>query len=1706
MAEEAEESTPTVGVFPQANREVLKNLADARKLVTLERYAEAVRKIGEVLAIPEDCLVPDEKDGNLFRSLKTEAERLLEALPTRGRELYELEYGTTARQLLDEGIQKGDVSEIAAVSRQYFYTKAGEEAAFLVAMNHLDNQRPIPAAILFRKLYAHAAPRERFSPLLPILLAAAWEASGNGTEAEKLIQEAELEKTPGWKQLQVRGVSAEKLRAVELVRMLQEQFPKVSAGGDTVLRNWELFRGNVQRNATVQADMPVLSPIWRVSVPDNPEASAIVEVIRQYREEFELVDISATVPLVVGDTVLMRTLWNLTAVDLATGRRLWEVPSKDYTEVLNVLGASLSLPRASGESDQERLSRMVSLVKWRLWSEGIYGNLSSNGTLVFCVEDTLDNMVEGFAPQRTVRPMMGNATDTEVPVRPNRLAAYNIRSGKLIWHIGSTASRWSLPEPDTMFLGSPLPIGDELFVLGQQGGEVRLFALDAATGKTKWKQSLCLVAPGPQMLENVALSPSYANGILVCPTPNRTLVAVDIAAHAILWGNTYEKDDQAGKNSPLAGIPLGGGRGTSRQLMMLQPESRIDSSVLLAGDRVLYLPRDSQSLLCLNLSDGKEVWRKGVANFQYIASVTAQEVFLVRPNRFEKWALKDGTRMGEVALPDGEVSGFGFSNGKEYFLPMSGGSVMKIDLKTMGIVGVEKSPMGDVPGSLVPAGEWVLSQRVDSLDAFVQRKALEAFVKERYARDPNSPEAIVLEAMECWKNGDLPGAAALLRKGGDYTKKPLLAVLLEGIETDFAAFEGTREEIQELIRDPKEVLQLYPRLIIGMEKAGRYDEAMAECRKLFDVIQNTPKSMELREDDQSVGSADQWLGLHFANLIDKTDAVKKLAEGEFAELQEAFVKWHKRHEEPTFEQKIDAETASLLARYRATRIRFACLPFPEVMRNDFLTLLEKCGRFTELETFLLGEITDEEKRPAVYAQLVQRFAASPMPRAAVPYWKWLAKNVPGEKLLDGKTAEEWRNGLPEGDEIREAIAYQPAWKPGKMIVRQYSEGTSGGAKKGISHGHAHEISMELDEPVSLPFQEIQIGRTAGNPILCGSNAWGEKLWMRNMLVLPENATLPNTDQFSGDIPFSHNATLGHILFLGSSQTLMAVDLSDTARLSGDAKILWRWSSRPRQPDVPEHLQTLVKRIENKIPSFGIVSTFPTSLSGILSVSEDCVVFLNEGKITALNPTTGTFLWERNQKKENGGDYTWAFGNRLHLFLSDEMEMANIQVSMDLPETESVSLLLKEVSTKELFAAASDDSPRGKALQQFGKQFGLHDRSSLRVLDARTGKELGKKSFPFSPFRSEQVEIDGKILLSFGKSQAYGWYDIEAEKFVWLYLDMRNRQAPDWQGQGGLVKEQGLLVFLDAESRAEIRDLFTGELLGKTEPLLSGEQRKQNKKYCSWVHPDIDDGVLFTLSEIASEAPIDPDEDPEEPPEDDEKTKKDDVDIRLAPIYNVVSDEIHHASIFRFDRSGKMLWERPITEPGGWLLTAIPSKMPLVGLAWTKNVFQKKLGQNYVSQIFHFYDQRNGRMVLNMESNRASGSLQLCGIPKEQKIVMNLSNGSVEFLFTDEPFANDPPKVIRPDYSAEINAQKKQIAALENKLADLDKQIQTRTEEFQKREKPSPSDRMMFDNSIQQLERQKNICKNQLQTLARRLETLDQLQESTKQASEGKQAP
>jgi len=102
-------------------------------------------------------------------------------MPREGRELYELQYGAKARQMLKEALEASDASgwpgvveRVAAVLSH----RSGYEATFLLGLYYFDHGRAMLGARTLQRLAEAGQSMEEFEPALSLTMATCWLQAG----------------------------------------------------------------------------------------------------------------------------------------------------------------------------------------------------------------------------------------------------------------------------------------------------------------------------------------------------------------------------------------------------------------------------------------------------------------------------------------------------------------------------------------------------------------------------------------------------------------------------------------------------------------------------------------------------------------------------------------------------------------------------------------------------------------------------------------------------------------------------------------------------------------------------------------------------------------------------------------------------------------------------------------------------------------------------------------------------------------------------------------------------------------------------------------------------------------------------------------------------------------------------------------------------------------------------------------------------------------------------------------------------------------------------------------------------------------------------------------------------------------------------------------------------------------------------------------
>ena len=1207
--------------FMPAERGVILLLDRTRQLLAENRYSEAVQCLDRILSGSEDFFFKAETDSSVHRSIKTEARRLLGSIHPSGRQSYELQFGSLARSMLDEAVETGNMAAIAEVARRFFHTEAGYEATYLLGMHHMDHGRPLVAALTLRRLYDES-PRStstQYEPSLSLSMARSWLAAEMPEEAREALDALRESYRDRIITIEGRGVPLFGTND-DSVEWLLATLGTEKTSETPEPTNWKVRGGSPQRNAISKASRPLLSPNWSVPATDHPAVETLIHQLRRQQEEREEPLLPGLHPLVVDDVVLMRTATNLLAVDLETGKRLWEVPANDPFETL------LNPPLEGHVSRQPNIEAGLRL---RLWGDAVFGTLASDGRQVFAVED-----LQLPLPAIYTRGLMvpGNVRSSSASLlTSNRLAAFDLRSeGKLRWEIGGSHAE-KLPLAGAFFLGPPLPLLGDLYVLAEIDGEVRVLALDAKSGKLLWEQQLAVVdqTVHQDSLRRVSgVSPSYADGVLICPTSHHSIVALELTTRSLLWGYSYAELEHADEQRR--------GRFATFQHRLANPEERwTDSSLVVADGCVLATPTDSEQLHCLSLRDGKLLWHAPREDKLFIATVDHGKVVVATRKGLTALNLDNGEPAWKTPLAEcptnSQPSGHGFSDGELYYLPLTGSKLMIVRLATGNVEQVVRSRHGRTLGNLVCHKGKIVSQRADSIESYHQLEALRREVNERLATRPDDARALALRGEILWDDGNLNAAVDCFRKSYRMsdtlrTRTLFREAMLDGLKKDFAVYHAFRDEIESLLETADDWATFHRLIVNGWEAAGEYDKTLAEFRLLVDLDfrHSADEGIDL---DAQIGE-DYSVRQHRWIRTRLLDLAKAVPAGTRTEL----LRW--------VDEKLRSqqETSGPDEIGRALRY-FDGLPETRKYKETWIERLVADGRLTEAELALMQDV-----RPSsgdADSQTTERWVSllvnADRPADAASLLSEIETRWPDVPFGDNQSRRQWAvDYANRHDTIRQSRLQVP-WPRGLV-------------KTSLAESERENVALAYSGSYT-PFENTR-GRFFADLVIehrrhqdqqiVAKNASGQVEWRFSLSSISERERYPVNQVLTGV------DSCGHLLILSLGNQIIALD---TLAMTEDGTPTIAWHETLDQMDLlPQSRRNVPVQLRNGQNWLGAQN--PMAGGGHTSgttfvVGEHLVCLKRSRSCTALDPATGNVLWERSDMSAQ----SLVFGDDRHVLIT-----------------------------------------------------------------------------------------------------------------------------------------------------------------------------------------------------------------------------------------------------------------------------------------------------------------------------------------------------------------------------------------------------------------------------------------------------------------------
>jgi outer membrane protein assembly factor BamB len=1149
----ANEESESLGQFPY-DRALANTFDRCQRLLQQKNFADGLEGLDLLLGQEKDTALKPVKGNEKFRSLKREALLIIGGLPPEGLEAYRLQFGAIADKSLKASLTSGDPEQLTSVVRRYFHTTAGYQAALLLARHHLDHGRPLAAALMLQSLCDAVPARQLIGPQMLSLTALSWHRAGHTQRAAELL--ATVFKEAPQAQLTLAGKTVPSTTKVaDLTAWIQQNVGAVPSKTLAAAQQWAMFRGHPSRNATMSGGSPLLNARWFANVVDDPQMGLQLHEDRRNYLNQGIPTIPALQALAIDRYILYRTpnpTQPVVAVDFETGRVSWMVGQ-----------TSMSAGKGSFNRSKPEANQALSE---RAWTNLNYGGLSSDGARVFFIEESpstaqpIANINQRHMRMRGGWGWNGEGNNTIVQA-PNRLFACEIASqGKLQWVVGGVDSEMEPRLASATFLGPPLPLNGQLYVLAEIKQAICLVVLDGVTGKLQWQQELLLLDEQNQANFShwrriSGVSPTYAEGLLLCPTSTGDLIAVDITQRTLAWifqQKTFSNSNNNWQGSPIMQM-INNGTG-------LAPGSYWnEETAVVSGGHVIFTSPESDKLYCLDLMTGNQKWELQRQQNLYVGGIADNRVILVGRRALTSLKLDDKSAAWPTALqlPNGSVpSGRGFISQDFYYLPVSTGEVLKIDLRDGLVKARSHSSSGSIPGNLICYRGNVLSMSVDRLEKYAQADLLKTQADELLAKNPTDwrglgwrgeialdegrLDAAIADLRTSYttlqklpKNANDPTARDLNADDTDRTRGMLFSALKQQVASDYTKNRALLPELESLIGKDEERASWLRLVAIGSQQEGKPLEALKHFLALSDL---KPNSTDIEDIDlQYQVRRDAWIQSRLYEIWNSLSAVQRTEwDHDLAERWQAVT-------------EISPKSATPAVRRYVTLFGFH--PSANTARERLLTLL---GSEAPLESeSLLRQLEttgDAELKRRSLARLASLYQASGRNQAAANYYTLLRDKFGDQLCLEDQTGRQWYDSVPANSDVGQILRGKNAWPQGTV--------------EEVKSPVRNNPNDNNNQPqfVNIEIQGAAGGPLEGHQLLFDQNT--SMLLLRDgngRTELRFNMQQNNNGNFGINAPGVVATAHDHLLLLNIGWRLLAFDLLSQSKKSSATQLTQLWA-------------------------------------------------------------------------------------------------------------------------------------------------------------------------------------------------------------------------------------------------------------------------------------------------------------------------------------------------------------------------------------------------------------------------------------------------------------------------------------------------------------------------------------------------------------------
>lgn len=670
-----EDAVPTTGI------QVEPLLQGLQVALAEERWLDATQSFETVwqqLHVQEDQVPGVQFDGTRHlqpgehrsrAGARSQLRHIFQTAPLAFRQEYQRQYDSSARRLIQSALQRGDRQSVEALVSRYELCESSASAIRWLISDAMAHGNWMAAALLIQRLTAEPAAA---SPAMNLLLGEVWLRAGLESESEQAVRSAVRQAGFG-------ATVAWGSRTLQLPNSSEAVSGWLAA---------ELDIPSAGRSAQLsdQAGIPSrMAPAWEISTFQSavqPQLNDQLQLLE--RRVLALTDnhpLSPVRPLVVNDLVICQAVGTLQAVNRFNGELVWE--SSQFNRQLL---AALQLAAAADRG--QRFLSLADMVLRESPRNHVRGQMTTDGRLLYCVEETTQGLNTRFA---------GTASSLQ-DRHQNVLRVYEVATGRLLGQAGDfagvDASAATDPLAGMYFLGAPLLLQDRVLVLAEDQHGIHLLDLRFQSASAEPGAELRPVIADRQLLSIPlyelpvhplrrlsGVTPRFSGGMIICHVCDEQIIGLSAADLSIEWIYRYRatvRPKEIGGGDPVFGNATTDAESRSRDLRS-RPH---DSAVHIVGSHVLLMPRDSDQLVCVDLSTGEERWSWPRAELRHVAALTDSMIVLAGASRLVALTVADGKNVWRQDISNTDVCAQPAATDRLVYLPTRQGHVLAIEIES----------------------------------------------------------------------------------------------------------------------------------------------------------------------------------------------------------------------------------------------------------------------------------------------------------------------------------------------------------------------------------------------------------------------------------------------------------------------------------------------------------------------------------------------------------------------------------------------------------------------------------------------------------------------------------------------------------------------------------------------------------------------------------------------------------------------------------------------------------------------------------------------------------------------------------------------------------------------------------------------------------------------------------------------------------------